>query len=135
MELLLYFAAMLGLRWLFNETKAKPPTQRTSEEIERARQNQARQEEEARRYQQQLEQERAQWRSKYSAYLKSPQWRRARNRVLREADYTCAICGGHASHVHHRKYPRGHKVGEFKRENYDYLVPLCARCHMNTHDL
>lgn len=78
---------------------------------------------------------REEWRRKYQKYLQSSRWKRVRKKVLTDAGYRCAICGGYAKHVHHRRYPRGHGLGQFKRENYGYLKALCAKCHMKQHNL
>jgi len=125
--------------WLLDRLNKKPlPV--SPAELERQNRECERILEEARlakvRREQEREEELAEWRSGYSKYLRSKKWKRTRKKVLERADGMCEYCGkAPAVHVHHVKYPAGHRRGEFKRENYDYLVALCAGCHMKEHHL
>jgi 5-methylcytosine-specific restriction endonuclease McrA len=143
MDVYLVIGALFFVGWFFNRLGRKPPSPpsppKTLLQLEQEKLEQARIDEQIRQSSlkrwQEREASRAEWRSKYSKYLNSPKWKRVRKRVLEKANHTCAYCGRPAKHVHHRKYPRGHKGGEFKRENYDYLVAICAKCHMKEHHL
>jgi 5-methylcytosine-specific restriction endonuclease McrA len=142
MEFVLIFGAVCIVGWFLDKLAAKPPlvVPKEPQQAEHISPEQLQWEKLLREhFRKELELneevEKEEWRKKYREYLNSPRWKRVRKRVLVEADYTCSICGGRASQVHHRKYPRGHKAGEFKRENYEYLVAICAKCHMERHDL
>jgi hypothetical protein len=66
---------------------------------------------------------------KYSAYLKTPEWRAIRARVLRRAGDRCEGCGAsNATQVHHLTYD--HLFCEFLFE----LVALCEACHDRLHE-
>jgi hypothetical protein len=137
MKYIFYLCAGLwALLLLWDKFKKKPipptPQQLELERLELERRNKEIQEESLKITREALAR-RKEWRAKYSKYLKSPKWKRVRKRVLEEANYTCSICGGQARQVHHRRYPRGHKNGEFKRENFDYLTAICRKCHMKLH--
>lgn len=66
------------------------------------------------------------WKAKYHDFLRSPSWKRQRERVLRRDGYKCRGCQGvPATQVHHT-------AGAYKYGRYapDYLlVSLCAPCH------
>lgn len=62
----------------------------------------------------------------YKEYLRSPKWQHIRERVLLRDNYTCVICGGRATHVHHI---RG--AHRFNEENH--LEDLCCLCEKD-HD-
>lgn len=65
----------------------------------------------------------------YREYLKSPEWKGKRLKVLARCGYLCEGCGIYkASQVHHLTY---NNVGnEFLFE----LVGLCSKCHSEIHD-
>lgn len=74
----------------------------------------------------------------------SPQWRRLRADVLREARYECADCRRRgwytrATTVHHvrhvRQYPEYalSRTYEFQGRSFPNLLPLCASCHEAHH--
>lgn len=68
------------------------------------------------------------WWAEYSAYLKSPEWREKRMRVLDRASGICEGCGvSAANEVHHLTYDRAGKEMLFD------LVALCAECHHSIH--
>lgn len=68
------------------------------------------------------------WLRRYKAYLKSPEWKEKRERVLEFWDYGCATCSSKVDlHVHHRTYIR---VGE---ERLTDLIVLCEICHEKFH--
>lgn len=137
LAIVLGIAAACVLGWFINLFDKNP--RKTPDQILRERIDEERRRETIRQFNLRLEQEdqerKREWRLKYKKYLKSPTWKRVRERVLEQSNYTCVFCGGVASQVHHRKYPRGHIAGEFKQERYAYLVPICAKCHMKQHDL
>ena len=60
----------------------------------------------------------------YAEYLRTPEWRRERNRVLRRARFKCERCPSRRFlSVHHRTYER------LGCERDTDLVVLCATCH------
>ncbi|TAJ42431.1 MAG: HNH endonuclease [Reyranella sp.] len=68
------------------------------------------------------------WSRSYDEYLKSPQWRSKRDKVLKRASGTCEGCGERpATQVHHLTYK--HVREEFLFE----LVALCDVCHDRIH--
>jgi hypothetical protein len=68
-------------------------------------------------------------RGNYTEYLRSPEWRELRARVLAQANYECSGCDKRAMEVHHRDYrPR-----VLSGEDLVPLVALCATCHHDTH--
>lgn len=67
------------------------------------------------------------YKRRYYQYLRSPQWKATRSKVLRAANHTCAECGGEASQVHHLSYSH---IGS---EQPGDLVALCADCHRYIH--
>ncbi len=69
------------------------------------------------------------WLRRYKAYLKSPEWKEKRQRVLQFWDYKCATCSSPLDlHVHHRTYQR---VGD---EAFNDLIVLCENCHAKFHE-
>jgi hypothetical protein len=83
--------------------------QRQQREAERRRENEA-------------------WWGQYNEYLRSPQWRSLRQRVLRRAGGVCEAClERRATQVHHRTYE--HVFAEFGFE----LVAICDACHARLH--
>lgn len=65
----------------------------------------------------------------YTEYLKSPEWRERRSRMLRSVGYRCQLCNraDKTLHVHHRTYERR---GD---ELYKDLIVLCEECHRIHH--
>lgn len=79
-------------------------------------------------HQARLEDERRQWWRDYSEYLKSPEWKSKRARVMRRASGYCEGCLiEYATEVHHLTYK--HVKNEFCFE----LVALCHFCHERVH--
>lgn len=63
----------------------------------------------------------------HALYIKSSQWRRVRERILKRDQWVCRWCGKQAEQVHHIHYRTlGYEKG-------DELVSLCARCHEQEH--
>jgi hypothetical protein len=60
----------------------------------------------------------------YIDYLKSEEWGSIRNIIMQRDNFTCQICSGKATDVHHLNYE--HLKNEFHFE----LVGLCRDCHM-----
>ena len=66
--------------------------------------------------------------AEYGQYLRSPEWRSLRQRVMRRANGTCEACLIRpATQVHHRSYE--HVFNEFAFE----LVAVCDACHARLH--
>ena len=79
-------------------------------------------------HQQSKKTEKDQFFSWYSEYLKSPEWRAKRLKVLARAKGICEGCGEvHATQVHHLTYER---VGD---ELLFDLVAICDECHHKAH--
>jgi 5-methylcytosine-specific restriction endonuclease McrA len=65
----------------------------------------------------------------YQTYLRSPEWKAKRARVLEFWDYKCVTCYSHLDlEVHHRTYAR---LGD---ELLTDLIVLCDRCHEKFHE-
>jgi hypothetical protein len=62
----------------------------------------------------------------YTDYLKSPEWKRIRGKVLRRDKRRCRSCGRRASQVHHASYD----PETLKGKKLDRLYSLCGRCHV-----
>jgi hypothetical protein len=74
------------------------------------------------------EQERAKFFEGYSEYLRSPEWKRRREKVMARAKGICEGCGDAlATQVHHLTYE--HVGNEFLFE----LVAICHECHERIH--
>lgn len=68
------------------------------------------------------------WSRRYDEYLKSPEWKSKRKKVLKRANGTCEGCGERsATQVHHLTYK--HVREEFLFE----LVAICDACHNKIH--
>jgi 5-methylcytosine-specific restriction endonuclease McrA len=68
------------------------------------------------------------WWAEYNDYLKTPQWRDKRTRVLNRDNYVCQAClVNKAVDVHHLTYDR-----VFKEPLFD-LVGVCKECHEMIH--
>lgn len=61
----------------------------------------------------------------YADYLKSDLWKEIRLKVLERADFTCHICQGDASQVHHRLYFREVLEGKW----LNCMNAICVECH------
>ena len=73
---------------------------------------------------------RSDWWTRYSAYLKSPEWKKKRQRLYRDRKGRCEDCGKKLRgkyHAHHKTYER---VGN---EDPEDLALLCDRCHQKRH--
>lgn len=72
-------------------------------------------------------------RSGYQTYIRSPAWRRVRQRfIASKLPKVCHGCGedwGTGDHLHHRTYKN------LGNERLIDLVPLCAPCHDAVHEL
>lgn len=68
-----------------------------------------------------------QWKQQY---LKSPEWKALKSKVLNRDNYTCQSCNsnGIPLEVHHITYQT------FGNENLSDLVSLCRNCHQSIHD-
>ena len=68
-----------------------------------------------------------QWKQQY---LKSPEWKALKSKVLNRDNYTCQSCNtnGISLEVHHITYQN------FGNENLSDLVSLCRNCHQSIHD-
>jgi hypothetical protein len=66
----------------------------------------------------------------YQEYLRTPEWRRRRERKLDQADRRCQLCNRHhrSLNVHHRTYEN---LGE---ELDGDLIVLCRACHGTFHE-
>jgi len=60
----------------------------------------------------------------YRNYLKSARWKQLRADRLTYDKYECVLCGGQATGVYHKRYPR--ILGE---ETINDLISLCEDCH------
>jgi 5-methylcytosine-specific restriction endonuclease McrA len=131
--IILIIGYLIYLGWDSNQ---KTP-QQTLAEIELANQQAIKRQEESKRRNdesiRQAEEVRNEWKRKYAKYLSSDRWKSVREKVLNKNNHKCQSCGELASQVHHRKYPRGHKRGDFAYENMSYLEALCKKCHMKRH--
>ena len=65
----------------------------------------------------------------YNDYLKSPEWRYLKEKVLSKAGYKCSFCNRRAYQVHHIKYPK-----RFEDDKIEYLVAVCKDCHTAIHE-
>jgi hypothetical protein len=65
----------------------------------------------------------------YEEYLRTPEWRRRKERKLDQADHRCQFCNRHQRflNVHHRTYEN---LGE---ELDGDLIVLCRACHRTFH--
>jgi hypothetical protein len=60
----------------------------------------------------------------YLRYLRSPEWKELRRKVLERDSYRCQVWLSHeATEVHHRTYER------FGHEDMADLISLCRACH------
>lgn len=68
-----------------------------------------------------------QWKQQY---LKSPEWKTLKSKVLNRDDHTCQSCNtnGTPLEVHHITYQN------FGNEQLSDLVSLCRNCHQTIHD-
>ena len=64
------------------------------------------------------------------AFYNSSEWRATRDMVLRQSGYTCAMCGGFATEVHHIRELTADNIGDrCVSVNPANLMPLCSECH------
>lgn len=73
------------------------------------------------------------FRKLYEEYLRSPQWRRTRQKYFASIgnDYRCQACktDERPTQLHHRTYAR------LGREQHADLVAVCDACHQGIHDV
>lgn len=64
------------------------------------------------------------WKAQYRRYLRSPEWRALKERVLRRDGYMCQCClNAPAVEVHHESYA-------YMRDTPAYLLQsVCRPCH------
>jgi 5-methylcytosine-specific restriction endonuclease McrA len=75
-----------------------------------------------------IAEEKAQWRAAYENYLKTPQWFKKRDRVLKRDKQLCQACLIHpATQVHHLSYKF---LGD---EPLFHLTSVCSNCHERLH--
>lgn len=68
------------------------------------------------------------WQARYQDYLRSPQWKRKVDKIMRRAEGTCEGCLGQpAEEVHHLTYRNVFEEFAFQ------LVALCSPCHRRYH--
>jgi hypothetical protein len=60
----------------------------------------------------------------YYDYINSDQWKEKRLQALERDKYSCQICKGNATEVHHLTY------AHFKNEYLFELISLCNKCHI-----
>jgi 5-methylcytosine-specific restriction endonuclease McrA len=66
----------------------------------------------------------------YAEYLRTPEWRARRNRVLIRAGNKCELCYANGLiDVHHRTYDR------YTQELLSDLIALCRSCHKRFHGI
>lgn len=66
----------------------------------------------------------------YDDYLRSPEWKALRQRVIERDGAECVICGSRNNlRVHHTSYEKG------VDEEGDNLVTLCEECHKKVHEI
>lgn len=61
----------------------------------------------------------------YRAYLQSALWQKLRRDALERDSWTCRLCGGRATEVHHETYSEKLLAGR----TIDGLVSICRTCH------
>ncbi len=64
-----------------------------------------------------------------NVYLKSVEWQRKRQVVLKRDNWRCVYCGGKATQIHHKKYAK-YNIG---KEPIEWLVSVCKSCHEKQH--
>lgn len=64
------------------------------------------------------------------SFYASKAWRAARQQALRRDSYTCCMCGGHATEVHHIIELTPENIADPRIAlNVDNLQSLCHDCH------
>lgn len=61
----------------------------------------------------------------YQEYLLSEKWQKIRLRVLQLRNFTCELCAGRATQVHHNIYGKKELLGQSLRG----MKALCGECH------
>lgn len=80
------------------------------------------------RYVEAIDESNAKWWQWYNQYLKTPEWKAKRSKVLARAKGICEGCGVYsASQVHHLTYDRAGDEMLFD------LVAVCWECHQKLH--
>lgn len=71
-------------------------------------------------------------------FYNSMAWRDTRDSVMRENNYTCAICNnknGAAEIVHHKTWLNPNNINDINISlSKDNLIPVCRTCHANIHE-
>jgi hypothetical protein len=66
----------------------------------------------------------------YAEYLRTPEWKARRSRVLIRAGHKCEVCNANGRlEVHHRTYDR------YTQELLNDLIALCRSCHQRHHSI
>lgn len=72
---------------------------------------------------------------RYKAYLKSPDWKAIKEKVLERDEFRCRCCGRTIDEsplsIHHSTYDILFHEGE--NDNLKYLITLCKYCHSGIH--
>jgi len=63
-------------------------------------------------------------RREYEAFLRSPEWRAQRQRVLDRDNHTCRNCGDPATQVHHTRYAK-----DLRDTPDEDLIAACGFCN------
>lgn len=73
--------------------------------------------------------------SEYQEFIRSPEWKTKRAKIIKRDGNKCRKCGckaskGNALQVDHIRYPkRGSSVAAFQKQAMADLQTLCVRCH------
>jgi hypothetical protein len=65
----------------------------------------------------------------YKEYLRSPTWRKIREKVLERANGLCELCGEPAAEVHHLSYSKEILRGD--KRKLRHLIAICRACHQS----
>lgn len=75
----------------------------------------------------------------YQELLKSPEWMKRRNEIMKRDLNRCRVCGSAENlQVHHRQYHKMTRTEEFRKPwNYieRHLITLCHICHKRGHQI
>lgn len=71
----------------------------------------------------------AAFQKKYLAYIKSPRWKKKRDKAIKRDKHKCKICGATRDlRVHHLDYDT------LFHENLKSLITVCVGCHNDLHN-